>query len=680
MTKKTYTTDDITMLEGLDHVRLRTSVYLSGTPRNVATREIIDNAMDEAAKGYGSTVDVVFHDDGSIEVTDNGRGVPVDWNQKHKLNGIIMTLGRKDSGSNFNDDTASAGTNGIGASATNAISLRFDVTVRRDGKSYTQSFKQGKPGVFAGNGFDPFAEFEPRVDKLRGKKDTSGLPTGTSIRWYFDPEIAPDDVLDVKDIYFRIHTSTLLIPGVMSTVTKDGKTVSFGDVLDAKSKNKYVGSQAVYDMLHVEKPEANVSGESTFNGYSKNTPFTWELSAGVPVDISGEATQYGFTNTVYNSDGGSHVGGASSAVYEALEEKAKSLGASKLGLKKSELPPTAKDFEDIVNMVVSVKGSGVQFDSQAKSRVTSPSMSMSIKKSVKEQFTLWLNQKKNSSVVLSWVKVALENKRNAEEIAALEKLSKQRKENKRIDESLRLPEKYIGCRTAGYDSGAELYIVEGDSAMGTIKGARDSNVHAIIPIRGKVKNTYGLPLNQSLQNREISDIVQVIGASVGKMCDPKKSKFSKIILTADADPDGAHINVLLSLMFYTLMRPLIEAGMVYIVHPPLFAIKYKDGKDESVAYAHTDEERDAIIKKIGNNKVTDVARNKGLGEMDADDFENTVLNPDNRNLVQIQLDDVQEIIDRCLSVWFGSDTGLRREHIADINRKQSIEEIREVMF
>lgn len=678
MSKNSYTTDDITMLEGLDHVRLRTSVYLSGTPRNVATREIIDNAMDEAAKGYGSTVNVIFHNDDSIEVIDDGRGVPVDWNSKYKMNGIIMTLGRKDSGSNFNDNTSASGTNGIGASATNAISLRFDVTVRRDGKEYKQSFKKGKPGVFKGDEFDPFAPFEEKISPLKGKKDTSGLPTGTSIRWYFDPEIAEDDILDIKDIYFRIHTSTLLIPGVTSTITKDGETVTYGPV--EKGKKAKLGSQAVYEMLHVEKPTVNIKGESVFSGYTKDTPFSWELSSGIPTDISSDSSRFGFTNTVYNADGGSHVSGVSGALFESLEEKAKSMSSSRLGLKKNEKSPSAKDFEDVVNFVISVKGSGVQFDSQAKSRVTSQSMAIAIKKSVKEVFSTWLDAKKNSNIVLEWVRLALENKRNSEEIAALEKLSKQRKENKRIDESLQMPEKYISCRKKGVNSGAELYIVEGDSAMGTIKGARDSDMHAIFPIRGKILNTYGIPLNKALQNKEISGIVQVIGASVGKMCNPSKSNFSKIIFTADADPDGAHINVLLSIMFYTLMRPFIEQGMVYIVYPPLFAIKYKKGKDELVKYAQTDKERDDIIKRIGEKNITDVSRNKGLGEMDADDFDNTVLNQENRNLVRLELEDVQEMIDKGLHIWFGSDTELRREQLAEINRGQSIEEIRDVLF
>ena len=205
-------------------------------------------------------------------------------------------------------------------------------------------------------------------------------------------------------------------------------------------------------------------------------------------------------------------------------------------------------------------------------------------------------------------------------------------------------------------------------------------MHAIFPIRGKILNTYGIPLNKALQNKEISGIVQVIGASVGKMCNPSKSNFSKIIFTADADPDGAHINVLLSIMFYTLMRPFIEQGMVYIVYPPLFAIKYKKGKDELVKYAQTDKERDDIIKRIGEKNITDVSRNKGLGEMDADDFDNTVLNQENRNLVRLELEDVQEMIDKGLHIWFGSDTELRREQLAEINRGQSIEEIRDVLF
>lgn len=656
MAKKTgYSTEDIKNIDNIDHIRLRTRVYLGQDVRDTAAREITDNAFDEIVKGYGTRVDVEINTDGSITVTDDGRGLPVDM--KDGVNGIVLTLGTAMSGSNFEDTTTAAGTNGIGASATNAISSRMDVTVWRDSKEYNQSFREGRPGVYKGKDFDPSAEFTPKEGmKLVGKK--SSHKDGTRVRFIFDETILPDDELHIDDFVMRINATARLIDKAKLSIVNHntGEKTDFNGPWGVESVMDYMsGGKA--------KEPAVISGSATFiNGGSEST---------VDYDIAFASNSdnnevFAFTNGVFNPDGGSHANSAVKIIGSVLEERGSRLRS--LGLKKGESSPKADDYMARSTVVVSVRSSGVSFVGQDKRAIRAIALGNALRNDSETKLKKWANSKASTDMVTAWAKEALTRAREVAGAELARERAKLESSSKRMGENMSMPEALVPCRQTGRGTGATLFIVEGKSAMSTVRSARDSKTQAIYPIRGKILNTYGMAQSKAMKNKEISDIIKIIGAGIGDNCDPSKSRYDMIVFLSDADPDGMNIQSLLTIMAKELLEPMVKEGMFFYANPPLFVVS----KGREKIYCLDEGERDDAVKQLGTKGVN-VTREKGLGESDADDLYDTVMNPDSRILtkpVQVESD-----FEYTFDDFFGKDLERRKEWIRYVSKTLSEEEV-----
>lgn len=673
--KDSYTTDNIKNVDEIEHIRMRTRVYLGEDARDTAAREITDNAFDEITKGYGSRVDVVLNPDHSITVTDDGRGLPVDM--KDGENGIVLTLGHARSGSNFDDDTTASGTNGIGASATNAISSRMDVTVWRDGKEYHQQFREGRPVLFTGKDFDPQADFKESYGKLTGKKVKH--PNGTSVRFIFDPTVLPEDSFHIDDFITRVNATARLIEGASLTVKDErGDTARAEDdeqndeSTDSRDLScEFSGPWGVSEVLRYMSVEeligdiSDVSGEVIFEKGGKESSARYRI-AFVPNSSTNEV--FAFTNGVYNPDGGSHVTAVNRVIGEVMGEKVKSLRTLKL--KKAEEKPKANDFTSRASIVIAIDSPGVSFVGQDKRAIRAVTMTNAIRKDAETPLVKWANDKGNKNIVEAWAKEALAKAR--EDVGAELAKERARKETstKRMGENMSMPSGLLPCRQKGVGSGAILFIVEGESAATAVKAARDANVHAIYGIRGKILNTYNMSVPRALENNEISDIATIIGAGIGDKCDPSKSRYDAIVFLTDADPDGMNIQSLLTIMARELYPAMLEEGMFYYGNPPLFVVK----NDKETIYCLDEDERDAAVKKLGKKNLR-ISREKGLGETTADDLYDTIMNPDSSIFTRIGPPDDEFAYG--FEEIFGKNTDDRREWIKYVRTTLSIEDISE---
>lgn len=633
-----YTTKDIDSFEGLDHVRARPTTHLGEFPLSTGFREIVDNAFDEVDGGYADTVNIYIHDDNDYEVVDNGRGVPVDWDEKRGMNGIVLTLGRKESGQNFRAGSegiaGNSGTNGVGASAVNAVSKRFDVESRRDGKAYRQSFSKGKPGNFSGNKFDPTASFKNTGNEpLTSRKAARGTTDGTSVRWSFDLDLLEGYDLDLQDVLRRAQYSTYLLPGSLLRIhDKDG------NVHDYSGSNETPGTAQLLKEL-TNKPDrediATLSGEGVFNINKKDTRgFSWEVSFAVNPEGNGRA--WGFANRVYNIDGGKHVTAVQTAISKAINEKASSMRSIKR--KKNESFEDA-DFAATMDVVVSVRGADIQMKGQEKAAVTSAPLGNEIRKQVLAEAEKFAKQRSNSAMVTEWGNAALRLVREKKSVEAAKKRARDKSIEKRFGAQVTKPEKLTDSRVNG--PLAEIYIVEGDSAGGTSKGARNAEYQAIFPIRGKVLNAVAAEVDKIAKNTEITGLISAAGTGTYDDCDPKKSNYGKYIIATDADADGKHITVLVLSAFYKTMPALLREGYVYIAHSPLYSVR--DESKGVVEFAYSYEELQEAKKKVfGRRQIPDhaIERFKGLGQMNANDF-SAVMTPGTRRLTRVSIENAQ---------------------------------------
>lgn len=657
MSPDNYTTADIDNPEHMDHIRQRVGMYLSADePKMVAFREIFDNAFDEVVGGHATTVEIIFHEDGSFTITDNGRGLPVDSDNKKKINGIILTVGTPNSGGKFKDtDVVSAGTNGVGASATNAVSKRFDVTVYKSGKVYHQNFRCGKPGKWGGEGFDPNANFTPGSGQLRGTKAPAGK-RGTAIRFFFDEDILSDTRFDVDELLFRAKSTAMLIEGATLRITHaDGQT----EVITGGT-----GTSGVLSDASGVEAAGTLTGSTEYTEARKKKYLHW----GVSFTPHTPSSSFGFVNNVYTASGGSHVTSTQKVFGEVMAEKAKRVRG--LGLKKGEDPPAADDFVATVAMVVEVRTPHARLDGQQKRSLGSKPLYNALAADLGESFTTWVERRENAATVNDWVMAA---RNRAREVRSAE-LAKQRVRTpvRSVGENLSLPVKLRPCRT-NRAGGAELFIAEGDSALSTIEAARDAEYQAAVPIRGKMVNTYGMSIEAIMKNKEIAELTKVIGGGIGRNFSVEDVRYEKIFMATDADVDGFHISILGLTMFHTLMPGLIEAGMVWRLNPPLFVIKPYDGSPNG--FVQDRKQLEIELKKLGSkrNKV-EIQRCKGLGEMDENDFWDSVMNPETRSIQQVTIQDVEKT-EAMMETLFGKNTEVRRQWIAQTRGNFDIEEM-----
>ena len=674
-----YTAKDLSVLEGLDAVRKRPGMYIGTTDSRGLMHclwEIIDNAVDEALAGHCKTIEINLEADGSVEVHDDGRGIPVDKEPKTGLTGVEVVMTKLHAGGKFGGGSyaASGGLHGVGASVVNALASRLDVEVDRDGKIYWMSFKRGHAGIFEGEG--PNASFSEKSG-LRVIGKVSAKVTGTRIKWWFDKQIFLKEAeLAIEDIYARARQTSYLVPG-LTLVVNDKRT-------KAKTSETFFHKGGISEFCTFLRPDdpvgevIRISGNGT---YTENVPVLDDKGHMTPTEVEREmgvdiAMQWGngyeatiasFVNIISTPKGGTHVAGFEKAITKAVND---ALRATKT-LKNNEADVIKDDVQEGLTAVVTVRMSEPQFEGQTKEVLGTAAASKIVGQVVADEMKAFFNTSKRIDKATG--RLILEKIANASRTRISARAHKDLQRRKNALESSSLPTKLSDCRSDD-PTRTELFIVEGDSALGTTKAARNSEFQAILPIRGKILNVQKASLSQMLENNECASIIQVIGAGSGKSFDINDARYGRVILMSDADVDGAHIRCLLLTLFNSYMRPLVEAGRVFAAIPPLHRIDVVGGKKGEVHYTYSDDEMKKVIaslKKDGKRWKEPIQRYKGLGEMDADQLRETTMDPEHRTLRRITMKDVTKA-EAMFELLMGNEVAPRKDFIssAEIDRER----------
>ncbi|MFC8301675.1 type IIA DNA topoisomerase subunit B [Micromonospora orduensis] len=665
-----YGADDLTHLEGLDAVRKRPGMYIGSTDsRGVGhlVNEILDNSTDEGVAGHASHVEVILHADGSVQVDDDGRGIPTDVHAKSGISGVELVLTRLHAGGKFGGSgyKTSGGLHGVGASAVNALSRRFDVTVRRAGKIHTMSFRHGVPGIFDGDG--PDAPFTPGPGLQVVGAMKRGHRTGTSIRWWHDARyFETGAALDVDAVRMKLRNTAFLVPGV---------TYLLRDLTgEAPAEERFHYPNGLSDMVEFLAPAGDrpvsgillVNGEGTYreNAADANGVMQSNVQRRAEVEVAFrwgtgyERTVECFTNTIRNAHGGTHRKGFERALVRTLADAVRNTRGL---LKAKEEPPTLDDVLEGMTAVVHVRIPEPQFTSQTKDELSTTGITKVIQTLVDAHVKAWLEDRRTKAEA----RTVLQKIVDAARVRLTQKQQKDAARRKTALEGASMPPKLVDCRATGIDR-SELFIVEGDSALGTSRMARSSEYQALLPIRGKILNVQKANLQQVLDNAECAAIVQVLGAGSGRTFDLSALRYGRVLIMADADVDGAHIRTLLITLFARYMRPLIEAGRLFAAMPPLHKVTTK-GRNPQTVYTYTQAEMETTVRKLekaGKQIVTPIPRFKGLGEMDADELWDTTMNPATRAVRRITLDDV-DAAERILELLMGEKVEPRRNWLID---------------
>ena len=749
MAKDNYGAESLTVLEGLDAVRKRPGMYIGTTDSQGLMHclwEIIDNSVDEALAGFCNDIVVTLHTDGSVEVADNGRGIPVDKEPKTGLSGVEVVLTKLHAGAKFGNSSYNAvgGLHGVGSSVVNALSSRLDVEVDRDGKTHHMSFHQGHPGVYTDADPEhpsPDAPFKrtrknrPTELEIIGK--VSPKTTGTRIRYWADPEIFNDTAeFSYEQLIDRVRQTSFLVPGLKITVIDENipetgdesvdemlevddianaagdepqeiaesdesehdaagheeaaEQIEEADVAAQPQGSKYTHSRieefchtgGVKDFVdYLSKGEAvsaiwRITGEDTYVEETQAVGDGGELHAqkvtrNCAVDIAMrwtngyDTTMRSFVNVVETPGGGTHVDGyllgLTKQIRKAIEDNARKL---KVNLKDSNMKVERDDILAGLVAVVTVRIAEPQFQGQTKDVLGTAQVKPIVTRLTDKQFGEMITgskrgYKEQSGRVLEKIVGEMHARiqsRKAKEVTR----------RKNALESASMPAKLSDCQP-GNDDVAELFIVEGDSALGTAKAARNAGFQALLPIRGKILNVQKASITQMLSNKECAAIIQVVGAGSGQSFDIEQSRYHKIIMMTDADVDGAHIRILLLTLFYRYMRPLIEYGHVYAAVPPLHRIALTGTHKGEYIYTYSDDELAGKLaeldkKHIGYNE--DIQRYKGLGEMDADQLADTTMDPRTRMLRRIRMEDAEQA-SHIFSLLMGDDVPPRKAFIVE---------------
>jgi DNA gyrase subunit B len=638
--------------------------------------EIIDNAVDEALAGHCQKIEINLAADGSVEVHDDGRGIPVDKEPKTGLTGVEVVMTKLHAGGKFGGGSyaASGGLHGVGASVVNALASRLDVEVDRDGKIYWMSFKRGHAGIFEGEGIN--ASFTEKSG-LRVIGKVSAKVTGTRIKWWFDKQIFLKEAeLAIEDIYARARQTSYLVPG-LTLIVNDSRT-------KAKTTETFFHKGGISEFctfLRPDDPVGEVIRISGTGAYSENVPVLDEKGHMTPTEVDREmgvdiAMQWGngyeatvasFVNIISTPKGGTHVAGFEKAITKVVND---TLRATKT-LKNNEADVIKDDVQEGLTAVVTVRMSEPQFEGQTKEVLGTAAASKIVGQVVADEMKAFFNTTKRIDKATG--RLILEKIANASRTRISARAHKDLQRRKNALESSSLPTKLSDCRSDD-PTRTELFIVEGDSALGTTKAARNSEFQAILPIRGKILNVQKASLSQMLENNECASIIQVIGAGSGKSFDLNDARYGRVILMSDADVDGAHIRCLLLTLFNSYMRPLVEAGRVFAAIPPLHRIDVIGGKKGELHYTYTDDEMKKVIaqlKKDGKRWKEPIQRYKGLGEMDADQLRETTMDPNHRTLRRITMKDVTKA-EAMFELLMGNEVAPRKDFIsnADIDRER----------
>lgn len=679
--EKSYSAKDLSVLEGLDAVRKRPGMYIGSTDGRGLMHclwEIIDNAVDESLAGYCKKIEINLEKDGSIEVHDDGRGIPVDKEPKTGLTGVEVVMTKLHAGGKFGGGSyaATGGLHGVGASVVNALASRLDVEVDRDGKIYWMSFKRGVAGVFDGDG--PNAPFEPQSG-LRVIGKVSSKVTGTRIKWWSDKQIFLKDAqYDLEEIYTRARQTSYLVPG-LTLIVNDNRTKD-------KTSETFFHKGGISEYCHFIQPDEAVGDVIRLTGkghYQETVPVLdekgqlepKEVERDMDVDIAVkwgngyETTIRSFVNIIATPKGGTHVQGFERALTKTFNEFLRAKGV----LKKNEQDVIKDDIVEGLTAVVTVRMQEPQFEGQTKEVLGTPAVTKIVQQVVSDElknfFTTTKRIDKANGLLI------LEKVANASRTRISSRAHKELQRRKNALESSSLPAKLSDCRSEDV-SRTELFIVEGESALGTTKAARNSEFQAILPLKGKILNVQKASLSQMLDNAECAAIIQVIGAGSGKSFTLEDARYGRVILMSDADVDGAHIRCLMLTLLYRYMKPLIDDGRVFAAIPPLHRIEVMGGggKKGEVHYTYSDDEMKKLLadlKKQGKRWKEPIQRYKGLGEMDADQLRETTMDPDHRTLRRITIKDAAAA-EKMFELLMGNEVAPRKDFIAtaDIDRER----------
>lgn len=660
-----YGADDLTHLEGLEAVRKRPGMYIGSTDSrgiNHLLTEIVDNSTDEGVAGYATRIVVTLHADGSVQVDDDGRGIPTDKHAKSGLSGVELVLTKLHAGGKFGGSgyKTSGGLHGVGASAVNALSRRFDVTVKQRGKVHEMSFRHGVPGVFDGAG--PKAKFTPQPGLRIAGRMKRGERTGTSIRYWYDPRYFEAGAqLDVEAVRTKLRNTAFLVPGVtyVLRIASDGaiseETFHFPNGLrDMVEFLTPTGDKPVSDILLITGEGTYKENAADENGVMKsNVERHAEVEVALRWSTGYERTVECFTNTIRNVHGGTHRRGFERGAVKALQD---AISRTRGLLKPKEDLPVLDDVLEGMTAVIHVRLPEPQFTSQTKDELSTAGITRVIQGIVEKRLKAWTEDRKTRSEA----KVVLQKIVDAGRVRIAQKQQKDAARRKTALEGASMPAKLVDCRSTGV-ARSELFLVEGDSALGSARLARVSEYQALLPLRGKVLNVQKASLGDTLKNAEIASIVQVLGAGSGRTFDLANMRYGRVIIMADADVDGSHIRTLLITLFAKYMRPVIEDGRLYAAMPPLHKILTK-GRNPETHFTFTQREMEAKVAELeqaGKQVVKPVPRFKGLGEMDADELWETTMNPATRSVRRITLDDV-EAAEAALELLMGEKVEPRR--------------------
>ncbi len=618
-----YDASSIQVLEGLEAVRRRPGMYVGGTDSKALHHliyEVVDNSIDEALAGACDRIEVIIHPDQSVTVEDNGRGIPVDIHPqtgKPALEVVMTTLhaGGKFGGGGYK---VSGGLHGVGVSAVNALSEWCEVVVKRDGFIYRQRYKQGRPVT--------------PVEKI-GKAPKG--QTGTRTTFKFDPTIFKDNLsFKYETLVQRFREMAFVTRGVTIHFVDErtDREMTFYFEGGIKSFVRYLNRnrQPLHPVVHAEKTIENITIEFALQ-------YTDAFTESV----------YAFANTINTVDGGTHLTGMRSAITRTLNDYARKAGL----LKDSDPNFSGDDTREGLTAIVSVKHPDPQFESQTKVKLMNPEVQTYTAQVVSEAFGRFLEE--NPSAAKAIIKKCLTSARAR--MAA--RKARDLVIRKSALESLTLPGKLADCSSRDATK-TELYIVEGESAGGSAKQGRDRHFQAVLPLRGKILNTERARLDKILSNKEIKALISALGTGIGEDFNIQNLRYGRVIIMTDADVDGSHIRTLLLTFFFRYMLPLIEEGHLYIAQPPLYRIAVKN----KVYYAYTEADRERILKEIGDGAKVNIQRYKGLGEMNPQQLWETTMDPQNRTLLQVTIEDAAEA-DRVFSMLMGSEVPPRRRFI-----------------
>ena len=682
-----YSAKHLSVLEGLEAVRKRPGMYIGSTDGRGLQHclwEIFDNAVDEALAGYCTRVEVILHADGSAEVRDNGRGIPVDNERKTKLSGVELVMTRLHAGGKFGGGsyTASGGLHGVGASVVNALSARLDVEVDRGGHTWAASFRRGVTGEFAEPGQPrPDADFSRKAG-LRQIARVSKTKAGTRIRFWPDRQVfLRDATFSYDGMVERARQTAYLVPGLAIAVRAeagaqpgpdgDGDADGGGP---RQAEFRFAGGISEF-CEHLTAGEKvtdvlRLTGDGTFtetvpvlDDRGHMTPTEVERTLDVDIAIQWNAgydtITRSFVNVIATPHHGTHVTGFDRAIVRTLNEQ---LRAARI-LRNGDEPVTKEDILEGLTSIISVRLPEPQFEGQTKEVLGTPAATAIVSQVVRTQLKNYFENpprgaKQQAKAVLDKVASAAKTR-----VAAREHRENQRRKSALASSSL--PAKLVDCRSA--DDRSELFIVEGDSALGTAKLARDSEFQALLPIRGKILNVQKSSLADMLKNTECAAIIQVLGAGSGSTFDLDSARYQRVILMADADVDGAHIRTLLLTLFHRYMRQMLEAGRVFAAVPPLHRIELTNPRKGQLKYRYT--YSDAELRRTlieleskGQRWKDPVQRYKGLGEMDAGQLAETTMDPRHRILRRIRIEDAKAAMD-VFNLLMGTDVAPRREFI-----------------